>query len=294
MVRIGVVGIPGRWSSEALVDAVEARTGFRCLIDMQKLVLDLASGSVRCDGVELTGLDGLMVKKVSQAYSPDVLDRLDMLQYVRERGVRVFSEPASMKLLIDRLTGTLKLRAGGIPMPATVVTESLDEAVDAVRRLGSVVAKPLFTSKARGMRVIDDGPGLFSALRAFRDAGNPVLYLQQRVELTTGRDLGVAFLGGEYLGTYARVRRRGAWSTTTTSGGRYEACDPGPAIVALAGRAQGLFDLAFTCVDVVETPAGPQVFEVSAFGGFRGLRDACDLDVASLYVEHVLRELGHG
>ena len=38
--KIGVVGIPGKWSTEVLADALEARTGFRCVVDMADAVLD--------------------------------------------------------------------------------------------------------------------------------------------------------------------------------------------------------------------------------------------------------------
>ena len=41
--RIGVVGLPGKWSTEVLADAVESRTGFRLVIDMQNVSLDLDS-----------------------------------------------------------------------------------------------------------------------------------------------------------------------------------------------------------------------------------------------------------
>ncbi len=49
-------------------------------------------------------------------------------------------------------------------------------------------------------------------------------------------------------------------------------------------RAQVLFDLNFTSVDIVETPDGPLVFEVSAFGGFKGLTVARNMDGATRYV----------
>ena len=39
--KIGVIGIPGKWSTEALADAIEARTGFRRVIDMGAVALDL-------------------------------------------------------------------------------------------------------------------------------------------------------------------------------------------------------------------------------------------------------------
>ena len=49
--RIGVIGIPGKWSTETLADAVEKQTGFRLVVDMADVSLDLeknmlVSGSV--------------------------------------------------------------------------------------------------------------------------------------------------------------------------------------------------------------------------------------------------------
>ena len=76
-----------------------------------------------------------------------------------------------------------------------------------------------------------------------------------------GRDLGMVFLAGEYLGTYARVPQTNAWNTTIHSGGRYAAHEPPPEIVELAERAQAPFGMDFTTVDVAETAQGPIVFE---------------------------------
>jgi ribosomal protein S6--L-glutamate ligase len=44
-------------------------------------------------------------------------------------------------------------------------------------------------------------------------------------------------------------------------------------------------------VDVVETPDGAAIYEVSAFGGFRGLLDACGIDAAEVYAEYVLEKI---
>ncbi|MDH3901268.1 MAG: ATP-grasp family protein, partial [Gammaproteobacteria bacterium] len=121
-------------------------------------------------------------------------------------------------------------------------------------------------------------------------AENPVMYIQQKIDLP-GRDLGLVFLGGDYLGTYARVSKDAAWNTTIHSGGRYAAHSPPAAVIELAQRAQALFDMDFTTVDVAETNTGPIVFEVSAFGGFRGAREGIGIDAAGLYTEHVLRQL---
>lgn len=297
--RIAVIGTADGWSTQRLLDEVEARTGYRRLIEMQDVVLDLSPpgpGRLVHGDLDLAELDAVIVKKIAGDYSPDVLDRIEMLRMLEGLGVRVFSRPEAMFSLVDRLSGTVKLRLGEIPMPATIVTESVDEALATIHRFGAVVAKPLYTSKARGMKVFDvrgvDWPTLAAELRPQIEAfarDNRVMYLQQLIE-HPGRDLGVVFVGGEYLATYARVSG-GSWSTSTREGGKYEPHQPSAEVIELARRAQALFDLDFTCVDVVETPDGPKVFEVSAFGGFRGLLEACHVDAAVHYVDHVLTRL---
>ncbi|GAB6113632.1 GAK system ATP-grasp enzyme [Desulfomicrobium salsuginis] len=286
--KIGVVGTRGGWSSELLADTVAARTGYRLLVDMEQVCLDLDAGSARFQGVDLAGLDGLIVKKIGARYSPDLLDRLELLRFLAERGLPIFSAPLSIMRVLDRLSCTVTLRLGGIPMPPTTITESVDEALAAVGRYGEAVFKPLFTSKARGMTVIAEGPAAREAVEAFH-AENPIMYLQQKIELP-GQDLGIVFLGGNYMTTYARCGT-GAWNTTTESGGRYASAVPSPEALAVAQKAQALFDLDFTCVDVVETAAGPVVFEVSAFGGFRGIQEACGLDAAAMYTDYVMEKI---
>ena len=117
-----------------------------------------------------------------------------------------------------------------------------------------------------------------------------MMYIQQKVDLP-GRDLGMVFLDGEYLGSYARVSKGDAWNTTIHSGGKYAAHTPSDDVIALARRAQAPFGMDFTTVDVAETNTGPIVFEVSAFGGFRGALEGIGIDAAGLYTEHVLRQL---
>lgn len=289
MTRIGVVGTKGGWSSELLADALAARTGYRLLVEPRRIRLDLPSGRALCDGTDLAELDGLVIKKIGSRYSPDLLDRLEVLRFLSERGLPVFSDPLRILRVLDRLTCTITLQAAGIPMPPTSITEDVDQALAAVEEYGEAVFKPLYTSKARGMLVLRPGP---DARRIVEDYARefPIMYIQKTVDLHD-RDLGVTFLGGGYLTTYARCKQNGAWNTTTVSGGKYAPFDPPAEIIDLAARAQALFDLDFTCVDVALTDDGPYVFEVSAFGGFRGLLDARGLDAAGLYADYVLRKV---
>jgi len=290
--KIGVVGLAGKWSTETLADAVAASTGQRLIIDMGQVSADLAGGHLLFRDQDLCQLDALIVKKISATYSPSTLDCLELLRVAEQAGVRVFSPAQSMLRLIDRLSCTVTLRNAGIPMPETCVTGDIDAAMSALQAFGSAVFKPLYSTKARGMCVIEaeqDPDHAEQAIRAFREH-NPVMYIQKKIDLP-GQDMGMVFLGGRYLGSYARVSAGDAWNTTINSGGRYAACQPAETVIELAARAQSLFKMDFTTVDVAETRDGPIVFEVSAFGGFRGASEGIGINAAQLYVEHVLAEL---
>lgn len=288
--RIGVIGTPGKWSTETLADTFAERSGYRQVIDMGKAMLDLEKGQLICDGVDLCQLDGLVLKKVAEDYSPDALDRLEMLRVAEAAGVRVFSPAENVIRLMDRLACTVTLRNAGIPMPKTVITEDVDAARGALGRFGAAVFKPLFSTKARGMVLLDaDAPDADAQIAAFK-AANPVMYVQQKADLS-GEDLGMVFLNGEYICTYARVSQSGAWNTTIHSGGKYAPFDPSPELIELGRRAQAPFGLTFTTVDIALTLEGPIVFEVSAFGGYSGAQKGCGINAAALVAAHVLAEV---
>lgn len=290
--KIGVIGIPGKWSTETLADAIEAKTGHRLVIDMSRVKLDLEQMTLMYGEEDLCQLDGLLVKKISSKYSPSTLDRLEMLRVAEAKGVRVFSKVESMLRLIDRLSCTVTLRNAGIPMPETCITEDPDEGRAIVKQFGQAVFKPLFSTKARGMTVIhsqQSDKDIKREIASFKKH-NPVMYIQKKLNLS-GQDLGMVFLGGKYICTYARIAQNDAWNTTIHSGGRYAPFEPSQEILDIAEKAQSLFDMDFTTVDVAITDDGPVVFEVSAFGGFKGAKEGCGIAAASLYVEHVFNTL---
>jgi len=288
--KIGVVGIKGGWSTERLADVLEELTGFRLIIDMSDVWLDLPSCQVMCADVALNSLDGLIVKKISETYSKDMLDRLEVLRLLNESGLPIYSKPLNIMRVIERLTCTVTLQAGGIPMPPTTITEDIDRAMAALASYGEAIFKPLYSTKARGMiKLKDSASGACEAVKKF-SVENKVMYIQKAIKLP-GRDLGVAFLGGRYLTTYARRINGDSWTSSTAFGGSYEAYEPGPEVISLAQRAASLFDLDFTCVDVVETSEGLVVFEVSAFGGFRGIAETSGIDAARSYAEYVINDL---
>jgi tetrahydromethanopterin:alpha-L-glutamate ligase len=68
--------------------------------------------------------------------------------------------------------------------------------------------------------------------------------------------------------------------------------EPDAELIELGRQAQACYDLSFTTVDIALTDQGPVVFEVSAFGGFKGALEGCGIDAASVYVNYVLHTVG--
>jgi ribosomal protein S6--L-glutamate ligase len=93
------------------------------------------------------------------------------------QGVRVFSPALSMLRLIDRLSCTATMANAGIPMPPTLVTEDTARADAAVQHYASAVFKPLFSTKARGMVVIDADEPESQRIKQIKDfqTGNPMM-----------------------------------------------------------------------------------------------------------------------
>ena len=176
-------------------------------------------------------------------------------------------------------------------MPPTTITESLDQAIAAIKHYGKAVIKPLYTSKAKGMLLLESSDEMLKAKLAEYHKYNQIFDIQKALPLEMGLDLGVVFIGTEYLTTYARVRAEGSWSTTTVDGGEYAPFKPTAEIMHVACKARDVFDLEFTCVDVAVGPQGPVVFEVSAFGGFRGIEETSDFQPAQLLVEHITQKI---
>src|SRR5262249_49101838 len=135
--------------------------------------------------------------------------RMDLLHRLHARGVRVLNPPRAVEVCVDKYMATAVLAADGLRVPATVVCQHADAALEAFAALGGdVVVKPLFGSEGRGMVRVSDPEMAWRTFRTLERTAS-VLYLQQFVR-HPGWDLRVFVLGGRVL-TAMRRRARGDW-----------------------------------------------------------------------------------
>lgn len=248
---------------------------------------DLSRRQVTIGGVDLSSVDGIVVKKLGDHPSPVSRLRLHMLRQLESMGVRIYSRPSVIDVAMDRYRMSMNLIEAGFAVPRTFSVENEATASQALQGLGQAVAKPIYTSKARGMvRLNGHATDLIESAAL---AEGPLL-LQEYVD-SRGRDVGVCVLGGRFVGAFARVAADGEWITSSSAGGRYEPFALPEKAIDLAEGAAETFGLDYTVVDLVETADGYLVYEVSAFGGFRGLWEAARYNVAADYARYVKWDL---
>jgi ribosomal protein S6--L-glutamate ligase len=248
-------------------------------------VHDLNNGRVMLAQRDLSDLDGIVVKKLGEHPSATSRLRLHHLRQLEAHGVRIFSRPSSIDAAMDRYRMSMRLASSGLPTPKTFAVEGGASLAATVRDLGNAVMKPIYTSKARGMAKLNSG-----SIEPVEGAADGVMLVQEFVE-SRGRDIGACILGGSFIGAFYRVAAAGQWITSTSAGGTYASCKLPPEGVDLALNAADVFGLDYTVVDLVEAGRGFSIYEVSAFGGFRGLWEASGYDVAADYARYVKWEL---
>lgn len=289
--KVGVIGFNDAWSSLQLAKAVSEKFGFCPIIEMKDVAVDLFTKEVLWKEEDLTSFDLLLIKKISPQYSPDILNRLEILRHLESKGVQIFSSPLVIAGMINRMNCILALQESKVPMLPTLITENIELVAKFVHQHQEVILKPLYTSKAKGMKKIRPTSGLIEEIKEYQQSIGSMIFAQKMVHIP-GQDLGVTFLGDRYVATYARVPQ-GEWvqDQSLRPQGKYQSANPSQEIIELARKAKNVFNLELSSVDIVETDQGPKVFEVSAFGGFRGLWEGNSIDLASLYVEHIARKL---
>jgi ribosomal protein S6--L-glutamate ligase len=289
MMRVAVAGVEGAWSSERMRAALEEAGVDSLVSSLGDCIHDLNDDRVLLDGLDLGELDGIIVKKLASQSDPSARLRLHLLRALERRGVRIFSRPDVIESAMDRYWMNSLLACAGLPLPHTISFETREGLRLSAEELGDAVVKPVYTSKGRGMFRLRKRGRL--ATGGWENGGGR--WLAQRFVDAPGRDIGACVLGGEYVGAFYRVAREGHWMTTTASGGRYETCELPVEGQAIAVKAARLFGLDYTVVDLVEAEAGYCLYEVSAFGGFRGLWTANELDVARLYAAYIKEEISN-
>jgi tetrahydromethanopterin:alpha-L-glutamate ligase len=247
---------------------------------------------VEAGGVELTQVDGVLVRMMPPGGLEQVVFRMDALHRVCAAGVRVWNPPRAVEAAVDKYLTLALLDQAGVPVPATWTGQSATAAIDAFEELGGdVVIKPLFGSEGRGIVRVSDRELAWRTCHALERMG-AVLYLQRMIR-HPGHDLRVFVLQGRVLAVMRRNAPEREWRTNVSQGARAERCRLDPAAERMALASARALGAELAGVDLVEDLDAGQllVLEVNAVPGWRALTSVTGVDIAAAVLA-ALRDAG--
>jgi ribosomal protein S6--L-glutamate ligase len=241
-------------------------------------------------GADLSAFDAVLVRTMPPGSLEQVVFRMDALGRLAAAGTTVINPPRAIECAVDKYLTTARLAEAGLPVPKTIVCQTVEQGLAAFEDLGGdAVIKPLFGSEGRGIARLNDGALAERALRLLVGLDS-VVYLQEFVP-HAGFDLRLLLIGRQILA----IRRSNPldWRTNVSRGATAEAIEPTDECVELAHRAAAVVGASLAGVDLVVSGDGrTYVIEVNAVPGWRAVAAAHDRDVAAMVLNHVA-ELVH-
>ena len=236
----------------------------------------------------LEDLDALIVRPIGRGSLEEIIFRMNILHKLQRLGLYILNPPKAIEYCADKYSLLTILEENGIPVPRTVVTENVEEALKAFEELGGdVVVKPIFGSRGVGSTRVTD-PDV--AIRVFRTIRfyHGVIYVQKFIP--HGFSDIRAFIIGNHVAA-AMKRNAQTWKTNISQGAKPVALKLSEEIEEIAVKSANLVQCKVAGVDILKSRSGYFVVEVNSQPSWRGLQSVTDINIAHEIVDFILSEL---
>ncbi len=278
------------WSSTQLREALSRRgIAYECFT-FPKLVAQLGQKPYfKVNNLKLLEeLNALIIRPIGRGSLEELVFRMDMLYKLERQGFLVINPAEAIEHCVDKYDILAILEDNGIPVPRTVVTENVNEALKAFTELGGdVVVKPLFGSRGIGAtRVVDSeiANTVFKAITFHHG----VIYIQEFVPHGTS-DIRAFVINGHVIAAMRRIAEN--WKTNYSQGARPAPITLDPALEELAVKSAKAIGCKIAGIDILESPDGPKICDVNSQPGWKGLQMVTKVNIAEEIVTFVLSEL---
>ncbi|MCW3980500.1 MAG: RimK family alpha-L-glutamate ligase [Candidatus Bathyarchaeota archaeon] len=236
----------------------------------------------------ITEFSALIMRLIGRGSLEEIVFRMDSLHTLGRRGLLVINPPTAIERCVDKYYALTLMQESGIPVPRTIVTESVEEALKGFYELGmDIVLKPIFGSKGVGSTRISDAnvaERIFNSVRFHHG----VLYLQQFVAHGNS-DIRAFVIGDRVVAAMKRIGE--SWKTNVSQGARPVAVKLSAELESLAINATKAVDCKIAGVDILDTIEDPLIIELNSQPGWRGLQSVTKPNIADLIIDYVLSEV---
>ena len=233
-------------------------------------------------------MDALIIRPIGRGSLEELVFRMDMLYKLERSGFYMVNPPEAIEHCVDKYDILAILEDEGIPVPRTIATESVAEALKAFKELGGdVVVKPVFGSRGMGATRVVDADIADTVFKAIT-FHHGVVYIQEFVPHGHS-DIRAFVVGGRVIAAMRRVAE--GWKTNYSRGAK-----PAPTTLSrefeeLAVKASKAVGCKVAGVDILEGPDGPKIVDVNSQPGWKGLQMVTKVNIADEIVDFMLSEL---
>lgn len=245
---------------------------------------------ITMNGADLSLLDLLIVLDLGANDIGTFFNRVGLLSALTEMGVGVINSVSSILLMRNKAETMRRLISAGLPVPRTLITESIDDAANFVKEHFPCVLKPITGFGGLGVQLIErefDLENIYDYLKFHSQMFGKGAYLLQEFVEGPGFDIRALVLDDEVIATMRRVGGNGI-TTNIHSGGvpqknRIDVTDLSlRAAKSVKGRLVG--------VDIIPDTTGDLwVLETNATPGWTGLQQVTDFDISDRLADSLAR-----
>jgi len=233
-------------------------------------------------------LAAIIIRPIGHGSLEELVFRMDMLYKLERQGFYIINPPEAIEHCVDKYDILAILEDANVPVPRTVATESVNEALKAFKELGNdVVIKPIFGSRGQGATHINDidiADTIFKAITFHHG----VIYLQEFVPHGHS-DIRAFVVDGHVIAAMRRVAE--GWKTNYSRGAKPTPTTLSKEFEDLAVKAAKAVSCKVAGVDILEGPTGPRIVDVNSQPGWKGLQMVTKVNIAEEIVNFMLSEL---
>ena len=234
------------------------------------------------DKVDLSKLELLFVLDIGANDIGTFFNRVGLLSALTEMGVRLVNSVSSILLMRNKAETMRRLISAGLPVPETLITESIDDAARFVRTHFPCVLKPITGFGGLGVQLIErefDLENIYDYLKFHSQMFGKGAYILQEYVKSPGYDIRALVLDDEVITSMQRLGGEGI-TTNIHSGGvpNKNTID----VTELSLRAAKSVKGYIVGVDIIPDEKGNLwVLEANATPGWNGLQQVTDFDISA-------------
>lgn len=246
--------------------------------------------TIELGDLELTDLDLILVLDLGANDIGAFFNRVGILTAIKEMGVEVVNSVASTIIMRNKAETLRKLIGKGLPVPKTLITESIEDAAEFVRHNAPCVLKPITGFGGIGVQLIESDfvmDHIYDYFKFHSQIFGKGAFILQELINSPGFDIRALVLDGEVIGTMQRVAEDG-FVTNIKAGGTPRANEIN--VDDLAVKAAGAVNGRLVGVDIIPDIDGNLwVLEVNATPGWTGLQKITEKSISDIIAGRISR-----